>query len=242
MNRQHHRWFSRTLERDMDLLVFGHAGTKILVFPTRDGRFYEYEDLGLVHVLAPRIRAGQIQLFCVDSIAQESLYCQWRHPADRIRMQKRYEQYVLDDVLPFMHSLNPHSLQVVHGCSLGAFQATNLAFRHPHLFQKLSAFSGRYDLTLQVEHFRNLFDGYYDDEIYFNQPSHFLPGLSCDQQLTQLRNMDMVFTIGWEDPFRQNNEEFSHQLWQKNIPHSLIHWDGRAHSGSYWRRMVALYL
>jgi esterase/lipase superfamily enzyme len=32
----------------MELLVFGHAGPKVLVFPTRDGRFYEYENLGLV--------------------------------------------------------------------------------------------------------------------------------------------------------------------------------------------------
>ncbi|MGO8070719.1 esterase, partial [Rhizobium leguminosarum] len=40
------------LHRDMEMLVFGHAGAKVLVFPKRDGRFFEYEQLGLVASLA----------------------------------------------------------------------------------------------------------------------------------------------------------------------------------------------
>ena len=43
MKREYHRWYSHCMERDMELLVFGHGGAKVLVFPTRDGRFYEYE-------------------------------------------------------------------------------------------------------------------------------------------------------------------------------------------------------
>ena len=47
MNREYHRWYSERLHREMELLVFGHGGAKVLVFPTRDGRFYEYENLGV---------------------------------------------------------------------------------------------------------------------------------------------------------------------------------------------------
>jgi esterase/lipase superfamily enzyme len=36
----------------MELLVFGHAGAKVLMFPTREGRFWEYERLGLVASLS----------------------------------------------------------------------------------------------------------------------------------------------------------------------------------------------
>ena len=33
------------------MLVFGHAGAPVLVFPTSQGRFYEFEDRGMVDVL-----------------------------------------------------------------------------------------------------------------------------------------------------------------------------------------------
>ncbi len=226
----------------MELLVFGHAGAKVLIFPTRDGRFYEYENLGLVATLAHKINAGQLQLYCVDSLDWESFYCDWCHPASRIHRHLQFEDYILNEVLPFIAHKNPHPCTIAHGCSLGAFHAANIAFRHPHLFKKLCAFSGRYDLTLNVESFRNLFDGHYDEHIYYNTPTHFLPNLDCQWRLQHLRQMDIVLTIGREDPFLDNNRHLSQTLWHKGIWHALHEWDGRAHRGRYWRQMAALYL
>ena len=94
----------------------------------------------------------------------------------------------------------------MHGCSLGAYHAVNIAMRHPHLFRKLAAFSGRYDLTINVEGFPDLFEGYYNEDVYFHTPTHFLPNRTCAQRLAHLRNMDVVLTIGESDPFRENNE------------------------------------
>ena len=48
MDRQYHRWFSPSLEREMELLVFGHGGPWVLVFPTSMGRFFDWEDRGLI--------------------------------------------------------------------------------------------------------------------------------------------------------------------------------------------------
>lgn len=242
MNREYHRWYSPRLHRDMELLVFGHAGAKVLVFPTRDGRFYEYENLGIVNSLRHKIEAGQLQLYCVDSVDWETFYCYWCHPAERIQRHIHFEEYILNEVMPLMHSKNQHPCTISHGCSLGAFHAANIAFRHPHLFQKLAAFSGRYDLTMNVESFRNLFDGHYDDKVYHHTPTHFLPNLNCDGRLHHLRKMDMVFTIGKQDPFLGNNHHLSRILWDKNIWHALHEWDGRAHRGRYWRQMAALYV
>ena len=104
------------------------------------------------------------------------------------------------------------------------------------------AFSGRYDLTLNVEFFNDLFDGFYNEDIYFHTPSHFLPNLECAQRLDQLREMDITLVIGREDPFLQNNQQLSEILNQKNINHQLLIWDDRAHSGYYWRRMAPLYI
>ncbi len=242
MNREYHKWWSERLQRDMELLVFGHAGAKVLVFPTRRGRFYEYENMGMVNVLADKIQQGHLQLYCVDSVDNESFYCDWAHPAGRIQRHIAFEDYILNEVLPFMASKNPHDCVISHGLSLGAFHAVNIVLRHPHLFKKLVAFSGRYDLTLAVESFHDLLDGFYNEDVYFHTPNHFLPNLDCNLHLNHLRKIDIILTIGNEDPFLQNNKHLSSILRQKGINHQLIVWDGRAHSASYWRHMAAIYI
>jgi esterase/lipase superfamily enzyme len=226
----------------MELLVFGHAGAKVLVFPTRDGRFYEYESLRMVERLAPKLEAGHLQLYCVDSVDHESLYCFWKHPHERIQRHAQFEEYILHEVLPFMQDKNPNPCTIAHGCSLGAYHAANIAFRHPHLFRKLSAFSGRYDLTISVENFSDLFNGYYDDSVYFHTPSHFMANLECAKHLQHLRAMDITLVIGNEDPFWGNNRHLSSILHSKGISHQFHEWAGRAHCGYFWRRMATQYL
>jgi esterase/lipase superfamily enzyme len=226
----------------MELLVFGHAGAKVLVFPTRDGRFFEYENLRMIEVLRPRIEAGYLQIFCVDGIDSESFYCFWAHPSGRIRRHIQFENYILQEVIPFMNRKNLDPRVISHGCSLGAFHAANIAMRHPQLFCKIAAFSGRYDLTQNMESFRDLFDGFYNEDIYFHTPTHFLPKLECEKLLTALRNLEVVLTVGEADPFRENNEQLCGILSGKRIPHQLHVWGDRAHTGYYWRRMVGMYM
>ncbi len=242
MNREYHKWWSPQLEREMEILVFGHNGAKVLVFPTRGARFYEYEQLRMVDVLREKIEQGWIQLYCVDSVDTESLYCWWAHPEGRINRHQAYEDYILKEVLPFMAMRNSHPCTISHGCSLGAFHALNIAFRHPHLFQKLVAFSGRYDLTTNVEWFGDLFDGYYNESIYFHTPVHFLPGLTCEHRLDALKRMEITLVVGKEDPFLDNNRHLSGLLNDKGISHHLHLWDDRAHRGYYWRRMAPIYV
>ncbi len=242
MNREYHEWHSERLGRDMELLVFGHAGARVLVFPTRCGRFYEYEEMGLVHALRHKIDEGLLQLYCVDSIDEESFYCNWNHPADRVPRHVQYESYLLNEVLPLTREKNPHPCLISHGCSFGAYHAFNLAMRHPHVFSKVSALSGRYDLTLEVESFRDLLDGHYDESVYFNNPSHFVPNLADPALLEQIKRLDIVLAIGDRDPFLENNRQISESLWNKDVWHALHVWQGRCHSPKSWRKMVELYV
>lgn len=242
MQREYHKWFSPNLDRDMELLIFGHAGARVLVFPTRRGRFHEYEDLGLVDALTEQLENGWLQLFCVDSVDRESIYNRYIPPPDRIRRHVQYEQYILTEVLPFSRLKNPQPFMISHGCSLGAYHAANIAFRHPKWFGKLVALSGRYDLSAPVAEFRGLFDEYYDEDIYFHNPNHFLPNLEDGMILDELRRMEIVMTVGTEDPFLGSNLALSESLWAKNITHELYLWDGRAHQAEDWRKMVQLYL
>lgn len=241
MNREYHKWHSKHLDREMELLIFGHAGARVLVFPTRDGRFHEYENIRVVEALRPKIESGQLQLFCVDSIDAESFYCFWCRPADRVVRHALYERYILEEVMPMMHDLNDNPTTVAHGCSFGAFHAANVTFRHPLLFDKLVAFSGRYDPTLAVESFRDLLDGYRDENVARYNPMSYLPDLD-GWRLDAIRRLDITLVIGKEDPFLENNRQLSEMLWSKGIWHVLHEWEDRAHKGYYWRRMAPLYL
>lgn len=241
MNREYHKWYSPRLKRDMELLIFGHAGAKVLVFPTRDGRFYEYENLRMINILRPKIEAGLLQFFCVDSLDHETFYNFWAHPSGRLHRHILFEEYILNEVMPLMATKNAHPCTIAHGCSLGAYHAASIAFRHPHLFQKLIAFSGRYDLTESVEHFSDLLQGYYSETLYYHTPTHFLPNLTNPTLLNKLRRMKMTFVIGKEDPFLENNKKLARILSQKKIPYAMHFWNGRAHSGYYWRRMIPLF-
>lgn len=243
MNREYHAWFSPRLHREMELLVFGHAGMPVVIFPTRQGRFFDYENWGLIAALADRIDAGRLQLYCVDSLDSETFYCPSRPPYARIARHLQYEGYILEEVLPLTRLENPwHGRPAVHGCSIGAFHAVNIAFRHPGRFDRVVALSGRYDLTQRMGPFPDLFDGYYDQDIYFQTPSHFIPGLSDHALLEQLRHLDITLAVGDADPFCENTRQLSLALQQKHIANAMHLWHGEAHRPRYWREMVRWYL
>lgn len=226
----------------MELLVFGHAGAKILVFPTRQGRFFDYENWGLVNAVRDRIEAGLFRLFCVDAVDSESLYCRCVPPPTRIERHRQYERYILQEVIPFMISENGVPSLIVHGCSIGAYHAVNLALRHPSLFCKVVALSGRYDLTRPVAGFEDLFGGHYDEDVYFITPNHYVPNLQDATYLDPIRRMDITLAVGEHDPFHESNRILSQALAEKGVPHRLAIWEGEAHRARYWRQMVQHYL
>lgn len=242
MKREYHKWFSPRLERDMELLSFGDRGTNVLVFPTRVGKFSDYEDWGIVNALRDKIEGGYLRLVCLDSIDEESFYCDWNNPEDRIKRHQLYEEYILEEVFPYMQSSNNSSHTISHGCSLGAYHAMNIALRHPEKFDKIVSLSGRYDLTVDMGSHRNLFDGHYDEDIYYHMPLHYMAQLTEENILNSIRDMDIIFTIGEDDAFLSNNQAFSEVLTHKGIDHQFYIWAEEAHRARYWRQMVRFYL
>ena len=196
----------------------------------------------MVEAVADKIERGDLQLYCVDSVDRESLYADWARPEDRMKRHLEYEAYILDEVLPLSRNLNPFPFLIAHGCSLGAYHAMNITLKYPATFGKVIALSGRYDLTQDLGPFRDLFDGYYDDLIYFNNPSHYIPRLGDSERLAQLRGVEIVFICGEEDAFLANNVEFSDALTQRGIPHIFEIWPGEAHKPRFWRLMIAQHI
>src|SRR5689334_9400009 len=119
MNREYYKAYSHELYRDMEVLVFGHSGKPILVFPTSMGRFFEYEDRGMIHTLGDKIERGELQVFCPDAVDLESWYNKSVHPRQRVERHMQYERYLLYEFLPFLRWKNNSPELAVTGCSFG---------------------------------------------------------------------------------------------------------------------------
>ncbi|HEX6797594.1 MAG TPA: alpha/beta hydrolase-fold protein [Ktedonobacterales bacterium] len=235
MRREYTKWHSPALGRDMEMLVFGHAGARVLAFPTSMGRFYQWEDFSMVNALSGQIERGDIQLFCVDSVDEESWYARWRPPAERALRQSQYDRYLADEVLPYTKTQNANPYLITTGASFGAYHAANFAFRHPAAVDRVIGLSGLYDIA----HFA---DGYSDDDVYFNNPMAYIANEHEPERLAALRHQDIILATGHDDPNRPSNERLSTELWAKDIWHALRIWDGWAHDWPYWHQMIQHYI
>jgi esterase/lipase superfamily enzyme len=221
----------------MELLVFGHGGTPVLVFPTTMGRFYQWEEFGMVQALSHYLEQGWIQLFCVDSVDSESWYNHAAPVAARGARHNQYERYLLDEVLPFIKSHNPTPSLIATGCSFGAYHAVNFSFKYPELVDRCIAISGAYDL-----HF--LLDGQYDDNCYFNSPTDYLPNLNDDRYLRLYReHMHPILVVGGPgDICYDGTQRLRDILAAKEIPHTLDVWEPAWHDWPWWKQMIVKYI
>ncbi len=224
------------------MLVFGQGGIPVLFFPTRTARFYDYENWKIIEAMQDKINAGYLQVFCVDSTDLESFYNADILPSERILRYTYYENYIMYEVVPFIKKKNKNKYRIVAGCSLGAYHAMNIGLKHPQHFSKIVGMSGRYNLSRSVQNFRDLFDGYNDENIYFNTPEMFVPNLTDERTIRRLKKMKIVFVIGKEDPFFESNVLLSNALSEKGICNTLYVWNEEAHRPRHWRVMVQMYI
>ena len=236
MRRDYIQWNSESLDREMEILVFGHGGQPILVFPTSGGRFFEFEDRGMVAALEDRIEDGQLQLYCLDSVDRESWYCRESSGRARIERQMAFDRYVVDEVLPVVTASPQDCRPMAVGCSFGGYHAANLVLRHPRLFAGFLAMSGIFDVA-------EFLDGYYDQDCYLNLPTHYLPNLTDRRYLDAYAEGRYILAAGWDDQCLSDNQHLDRVLSERGIPHEFHVWNGlRTHDWPTWQRMVREYL
>ncbi len=231
MQRDYVKWYSPSLYRDMELLAFGHRGFPIVVFPTSGGRFYEYEDRGMVNALAPKIDAGELQVICVDSVDQESWYNRAAYPADRLHRQNAFDAYLVRELAPFVRNRTSWPQMGTTGCSFGGYHAINFALRHPDLVTYAVSMSGAFDIP------KRFLDGFYNEDAYFNAPLDYLPNLN-NGLLDATRRNYYVLAIGNQDPLFDQNVKLAHWFGVKGIPHVMDVWEGFAHDWPWWHNMA----
>jgi esterase/lipase superfamily enzyme len=231
MKRDYRTWHSPAVGREMELLVFGERGTPVVVFPTSMGRFYQWEDFGMIAHLGRRIDEGLLQLWCVDSVDSESFYNKQVDGQARARRHLAYDRYLADEVVPAILKENGNPSIELLGASFGAFHAVALATRHPGIASRVIGLSGAYDAAKWL-------DGIRERDAYFANPLAFLPGLTDAQQLRSLRDTEFVIATGVDDPNVAGSRQIVATLQQKGVPADLHLWTGWAHDWPFWKEMV----
>ena len=223
----------------MEIAVYGQYGFALLMLPTAAADYLEYERFQLLDALAPAIDAGKVKVFSINSINSEAWLNNRMHPRHKAIRHQQFNAYVENEVVPFirMHTSDETPI-ITTGASLGALHAANMFFRRPDLFAGTIAMSGVYDLTAYTK-------GYYDEDVYFNSPCHYIPNLSDDRILSRLRSSSHIHILcgsgDYEDPEASRN--LSGLLAGKGIPHELDVWGpDMRHDWPTWRAMLPYYI
>lgn len=235
MHHEFATWHSPHLGRDMTLQVIGHAGARVLAFPTSMGTHAEWPDRRMHLVLQDHIDQGWIQLFCLDQPHAENWGNEQCHPGHRSWTHIQYYRYVAEEVLPFTAWKNPNPFVITTGASLGATHAATFALKYPERVGRMIGLSGTYDI-------RSLTGGYSDQNTYEVNPMAFMANEHDPGRMAAFQRQDLIFVIGRDDPMYQNNCDFSGLLWSKGVGHALRLWDGWAHDWPYWEKMLRIYL
>lgn len=235
MRREITSWYSPSLNKEMPIASYGHYGFALLLIPTAAADYLEYERFQLIQSLEPLIDSGKIRVFSIDSINKESWLNYEMNPAHRAIRHNDFNSYVFNEVVPFIRNATSNETFIYTcGASLGALHAMNLFLKRPDILNGVIAMSGVYDLT---EYTR----GYWDEQVYYNSPIHYIPNLDDPFFLDKLKashHIHLATGSGeFEDP--EANKRFASVLFNKGIWCDLDVWgpDIR-HDWPTWRDML----
>lgn len=230
--------YSRNLNREIEYKTYGEQGHAVLVFPSQDGRFYDYQNFDMVATLSPFIETGQIRLICADSIDPETWSDLGGNPRYRLEQHERWYNYIIDELIPAVRRGN--ETFIATGCSMGGFHAGLFFFRRPDLFDTLLALSGLY-------HGDYFFNGYFDDLLYNNSVLHFLGGMADDHPYWNLyRNRRIICCVGqgkWEDDLLDSTRRLDTVLAQHNVDRWFDYWGHDVdHDWAWWRKQIYYFM
>lgn len=239
MERQLTSWYSPALNKDMPIATYGHYGFALLLIPTAAADYLEYERFQFIDALRPFIEGGKVKVFSIDSINNESWMNNTIDPRQKIVRHQQWNDYVHHEVLPFIRTHTSADTQVITcGASFGALHSANLFFKRPDLINGCIAMSGVYELTEYTK-------GYFDEDVYFNSPMHYLPNLADHTILEQIRQSRHLHLLSGSGAYEAPDaaRRFAGVLYGKGIWYELDIWGQEwTHDWPTWRAMLPHYL
>jgi esterase/lipase superfamily enzyme len=112
--------------------------------------------------------------------------------------------------------------------------AMNLFLKRPDTINGAISMSGVYDLTEYTK-------GFFDDQVYYNSPEHYLPNLTDNWYLEKIRASHHIHIYtgsgSYEDP--NASKRFAGVLYNKGINYDLDVWGSDiTHDWPTWRTML----
>lgn len=238
---QEFREYSVILEREMPYRVYGKGGKLCLAFPSQGGRFYDFENFGMVESLRPWLDDGRLTLVCPDSIDGETWSRQEADSQERIQLHERWFQYVIQELLPREQARRQTTGKaMVTGCSMGGFHAGNFFFRRPDLFDTVISLSGLF-------HADYFLPDYMDPLVYENSSLHFLLNMPQDHPWISLyRSGRIILCCGqgaWEEDLLASTRRMDRLLRKKEIPAWVDYWGyDVSHDWCWWQKQLPYFI
>ena len=229
------------MDRPGTLIRYGHFGRPVLVFPSEQGRAWDYESNGMVGAVADLIDAGRVKLYCVDSFDHLTWADMSAPLEERARRHSGYEAWITDQVVGAIGSDSAGAGEIVTtGCSLGAYHALNFTLKRADLFPVAICQSGNYDPSQWRAW------GERGDATYFSNPVDYVPNLDGDHLEWLRSRVSVVLTVGqgaWETHptgSLPSARRMAGLLQEKGIACELDEWGHDvAHDWPWWQRQIA---
>ena len=235
MRRELTSWYSPALNKEMPIASYGHFGFAILLIPTAAADYLEYERFMLMDYLAPMIDSGKFRVFSIDSINKESWLNNEMEPSHKAIRQNQFNEYIFNEVVPFIRNATSQGTFIYTcGASFGALHAMNLFLKRPDLINGAISMSGVYNLAEYTK-------GYWDDQVYFNSPEHYISNLNDEYYLEKIKASHHIHIYtgsgDYEDP--NASRRFGKLLFDKGIWCDLDVWgQDIKHDWETWRKML----
>ncbi|MBP6024362.1 esterase family protein [Ferruginibacter sp.] len=239
MKREITSWFSPALQKDMPIVTYGDYGFALLLVPTAAADYLEYERFQLLDTLAPFIDSGKVKVFSVNSINTESWLNKQMIGEHKAIRQNQFNEYIYNEVIPFIRTSTSWETPIITcGASFGALHSMNLFLKRPDLINGVIAMSGVYNLMEYT-------DGFYDEQVYYNSPMHYIPNLSDHNVLEQIRRSNHIHILTGSGEYEAPDaaKEFAGVLYNKGITYELDVWNHDwKHDWPTWRAMLPHYI
>ncbi|MDX1571469.1 MAG: alpha/beta hydrolase-fold protein [Xanthomonadales bacterium] len=234
MEGQLHHLANPHLGRPGFMWCYGHWGPPVLVFPSAAGMAHEWQAHSMIDTHADLLSAGRLKLYCVESNVADSWTNKERSLEGKMERHRAYERFILENVVPFIYEdCRTEGIPITAvGISVGALLAVNFALKYPQVFHHAIGFSGRYNAM----HFTH---GQSNDDVYFNNPLAYVPGLSGEvlEHVRQNARFTLVCGQGkWEDGNIEETVMMGRLLRSKDIACETDIWGRDSHhQWPYWK-------
>ena len=240
MNKKNVVCSSAILGKDMHVNVYGTKGLPVVVFPTLAAAPESLEEVGIIDELADYLESGTIQLFCTQTVDEES-WASDGDPAERSLRQESFYHYVVDELIPLVHKVSKSKARpLALGFDMGATHAAIALLRRPDLFQGCMSLSGCYDS-------RRYFGDWMDATLYDNTPCAFLPHMPADHPYVAVYNQrQLLFCTGQDaseaDSLR-TTREMDANLARLGVDAWCDYWGGDVtHTWPWWKKQLRYFL